>query len=155
MGYTHYFERSNANKGSAYMFGKLAFDAKKIIEQATARGIAVSGPLGHGTPEFTESHFSFNGLEMLGQDHETFYWEALPVQHEWNADRDAIFNFCKTAYKPYDAVVTAVLIRAKEIYGSLVDVRSDGNWEDWQAGRDLYEATFGTAPSKPWEAVNA
>lgn len=162
MGYTHYFERNNLNKGSAYMFGKLALDAKQIIQTAKEAGIEICGPHGHGEPEFTEGHFSFNGLEMLGQDHETFYWEALPVQPEWQTqyfretgrDQNVIFDFCKTAYKPYDAVVTAVLIRAKEIYGSLVDIRSDGNWEDWQAGRDLYEATFGTAPQCPWETAN-
>jgi hypothetical protein len=143
MGYTHYFIRPRKNAGSAFMFGKLALDAKKIIEQATAQGIAVSGPLGHGTPEFTESHFSLNGLEMLGQDHETFYWSGIPEIQEWRKDEPDHFSFCKTAYKPYDAVVTAILIRAKVIYGSCVSISSDGDWHEWQAGRDMYETVFG------------
>lgn len=170
MGYTHYFERDDRNKGSAYMFGSLALDAKKIIAEAQNQGIVIRGNDGTGEPEFTEAHFSFNGDSAGAEDlaHETFYWEALPEQPEWQkkdfANREnphAIFDFCKTAYKPYDAVVTAVLIRAKVIYGKLVEIRSDGDWENdseygnWRAGRELYARVFGTEAPCPLEGVYA
>jgi hypothetical protein len=163
MGYTHYFRRDKRNVGSAWMFGNLALDAKKIIEQAKSEGIEICGPMGTGEPEFTEAHFAFNGTQVNGFDHETFWWEALPEQPEWQTkhfaksdEKNDIFDFCKTAYKPYDAVVTAVLIRAKHWYGELVKIGSDGDWDgDWQEGRALYERVFGEVGQCPKEKVSA
>jgi hypothetical protein len=81
--------------------------------------------------------------------HETFRWEANPVQPEWRKDEILYFDFCKTNQKPYDAVVTAILIRAKVIYGKLLQVGSDGEWTGdplswgtWASGRALYEEVF-------------
>lgn len=159
MGYTHYHTRNAKNKGSAYMFGKLALDAKAIITEAEKRGIVIRGYDGTGEPEFTEGYFRLNGDASEGLDHETFAWEALPDQPEWQRKHfeangrnpNEIFDFCKTAYKPYDTVVTAILIRAKVIYGNLVEVRSDGDWNaGWQAGRELYEAVFGEEAPSPF-----
>jgi hypothetical protein len=160
MGYTHYNIRDNRNKGSAYFYGKLALDAKAIIAEAERMGITIRGYDGEGEPEFTEAFFRFNGNAETGEDYETFAWEALPTQQEWEAKSGHgqphdIFDFCKTAHKPYDAVVTAVLIRAKVIYGKLVKVRSDGNWSDWQDGRKIYEAVFGEVAPCPMEMVDA
>ena len=167
MGYTHYHTRNANNKGSAYMFGKLALDAKAIIAEAQSQGIVIRGYDGTGKPEFTEAYFRFNGDADAGLDHETFAWEALPDQPEWQRKHYEaegknpyqIFDFCKTAYKPYDAVVTAILIRAKVIYGNLVEVRSDGVWDKqekwgeyghWGAGRKLYETVFGEEAPNPF-----
>lgn len=160
MGYTHYHIRDNRNKGSAYMFGKLALDAKAIIAEAQKRGLVIRGYDGEGEPEFTEGYLRFNGNAEKGEDYETFAWEALPTQPEWQAKSGHgqphdIFDFCKTAHKPYDAVVTAVLIRAKVIYGDLVKVRSDGDWSEWKAGRDIYEAVFGELAPNPFGMVSA
>ncbi len=156
MGYTHYHIRNKKNLGSAYYFGKLALDAKTIIAKAETLGISIRGRDGTGEPEFTEGYFSLNGNAELEQDYETFSWEALPTQQEWEAKRGGndIFDFCKTQYRPYDAVVTAILIRAKVIYGSCVDVRSDGSWSEWQAGRDLYESVFGEEAPNPFLEVS-
>lgn len=154
MGYTHYHIRKEANKGSAYMFGKLALDAKAIIAQAEKQGIVICGAMGEGKPEFTEAFFRLNGDASQELDYETFAWEALPQRQEWEP-KGEIFDFCKTAHRPYDAVVTAVLIRAKAIYGTCVTIRSDGDWQDWQAGRELYEATFGETAPNPFGMVTA
>jgi hypothetical protein len=60
------------------------------------------------------------------------------------------FNFCKTEYRPYDQVVTACLITARDFFpSSELVIGSDGSWEDWQAGRTLYEATFHREPQNP------
>jgi len=152
MGYTHYYTRPVNDAGSAHMFGKLALDTKSICDYAQANGIPLAnGNAEAGTqPDFTEGYFSFNGVSDENGDngHETFHWAGIPTQSEWRKDDPEYFEFCKTAYKPYDAVVTAILIRAKVIYGSCVSVSSDGNWTEWQAGRDLYESVFGeTAPN--------
>ena len=155
MGYTHYNYRPRKNAGSAYMYGKLALDAKAICEYAYTIGIKLGDWSGeNGThPEFTEGEFSLNGIDDMA--HETFTWKALPTQSEWRKDEPEIFDFCKTAMKPYDAVVTAILIRAKEIYGSCVSISSDGDWSEWQDGRDLYEAVFGEVAQCPFDRVEA
>ena len=162
MGYTHYTDRIVGNHGTAEMFGKLALDAKLICEHAQSIGIRLAGPFGEmGTsPEFTEGYFAFNGEEGPSGDlsHETFRWEANPVQPEWRIAEDFYFDFCKTAQKPYDAVVTAILIRAKEIYGNLLRVTSDGEWApdklswgSWASGRALYEEIFKTEAPSPFK----
>jgi len=142
------------------MFGKLALDAKKIIEQAELDGTRIRNGHGEGEPEFHEAYFSINGDASVvsgdGRDlaHETFYWEGIPTIDEWRKDEPETFDFCKTAYKPYDVVVTAILIRAKQIYGSCVKISSDGDWQDWQAGRELYERVFGEVAECPFETAN-
>jgi hypothetical protein len=155
MGYTHYNYRPVNNAGSAEMYGKLALDAKAICEHAYTVGIKLGDWSGeNGTsPQFTEGEFSLNGIDDMS--HETFTWKAIPTQVEWRKDEPEIFDFCKTAMKPYDAVVTAILIRAKEIYGSCIRISSDGDWHEWQDGRDLYEAVFGEVAECPFEKVGA
>ena len=163
MGYTHYWTRDKQNLGSAYYFHKLSEDAKKIIAEAEAKGIVICGPLGFGKPEFNDDFFSLNGTEKESLDHETFIWHRAPQQEEWFAEKygndpvrkNDISDFCKTAHKPYDAVVTAILIRAKTIYGNCVEIYSDGNWDDWKDGRDLYERTFGETAPIPFEMATA
>ena len=155
MGYTHYNYRPRKNAGSAYMYGKLALDAKAICEHAYTIGIKLGDWSGeNGTsPQFTEGEFSLNGIDDMS--HETFTWKAMPTQVEWRKNEPEIFDFCKTAMKPYDAVVTAILIRAKEIYGSCVSISSDGDWSEWKDGRDLYEAVFGEVAQCPFDKVEA
>ena len=154
MGYTHYNYRSVNNAGSAEMYGKLALDAKMVCEHAQKTGIKLGNWSGdNGTqPEFTEGEFSLNGIDDMS--HESFTWKALPTQSHWRIDEPKIFDFCKTAYKPYDAVVTAILIRAKEIYGSCVSISSDGDWSEWKDGRDLYETVFGQVAECPFDGAN-
>ena len=50
MGYTHYWKRPRNNAGSAYMFGLLALDTKKIIAQAEQDGIRIRNGHGEGEP---------------------------------------------------------------------------------------------------------
>lgn len=159
MGYTHYTYRPVKNAGSAYFYGKLALDAKKLCDYANANGIRVRNGEGLGEPEFTEFNFSINGdAEAFdnGRDlaHETFYWAGIPEQSEWRKGESDYFSFCKTAFKPYDAVITAILIRAKTIYGDCVRISSDGDWQDWQAGREMYQTVFGEVAECPFEKAS-
>jgi len=159
MGYTHYTYRPVKNSGSAYFYGKLALDAKKLCDYANANGIRIRNGAGEGEPEFTESHFSINGdashyVEGRDLAHETFYWAGIPEQSEWRKGESDYFSFCKTAYKPYDAVVTAILIRAKTIYGDCVRISSDGDWQEWQAGREMYETVFGEVAECPFDKAS-
>lgn len=151
MGYTHYWERPNGHEDRD-AFRRLGTDTKRIIAKAVEFGIAVGDAFGEGEPEFTEKHFAFNGAG--DQSFETFWWDSKAVRAEWSTE-DTAFGFTKTNYRPYDAVVTAVLIRAKEIYGDAVEVFSDGSWDDWESGRNLYAIVFGETPSSPFAAEPA
>ena len=159
MGYTHYVTRPVKNAGSASFYGKLALDAKKLCDYANANGIRIRNGAGEGEPEFTEFYFSINGdashyVEGRDLAHETLYWAGVPTHPKHREGESNYFNFCKTAMKPYDAVVTAILIRAKSIYGSCVEISSDGGWGDWQAGRDLYQQVFGEVAECPFDGVS-
>jgi hypothetical protein len=76
-------------------------------------------------PDFGEAHFAFNGREDDG--HETFYI-AGDVRG---------FTFCKTARKPYDVVVTAILCLCEFYTKGTFGVISDGEPSDWQDGLKL------------------
>jgi len=152
MGYTHYWYRQLASRDQPHTkasYGALALDIKRICEVATGLGIELGNAEGDegSKPEFTESQVMLNGIGE--NSHETFSWLARVEQRNHDKGEPSIFYFCKTAHKPYDAVVTASLIRAKHYYGNEVDVKSDGDWAEWQTGRDLYQLAFGEVASNP------
>jgi hypothetical protein len=50
------------------------------------------------------------------------------------------FNPCKTNYEPYDEVVTACLLVARDYFPPQeLSILSDGKWDNWKDGRALYE----------------
>lgn len=141
MGYTHYFSKVGVTRDDALRFEMFANGARTIIEYATTQDkIQIADGMGDnlGKWEVSKELVSFNGY---GSDsHETFYW---------GLDADG-FNFCKTAYKPYDAVVTACLMHLKECYGDAVSIGSDGSWSgDWQDGARLYRNALGLTAENP------
>lgn len=146
MGYTHYWQRK-VGTGDRQTFQAFGHDAQRIITWAGAQGIRIAGPMGEGSPDFSEVHFALNGLGDLS--HETFVWNVVAYADDIESqfpdlfDQGWAYGFTKTAYKPYDAVVTALLIRARELYGDDLRVQSDGSWADWAEGRALYEQVFG------------
>ena len=125
MGYTHYWTIKEPISADA--FAKLQEGIKAIIETATEAGIPIAN-------ESTDGVIVFNGVGA--NSHETFVIQV----------GDKEFNFCKTAEKPYDAVVTASLILLKKELGDKVEVSSDGGWHNWQGGRLLYETVFDIQP---------
>lgn len=63
-------------------------------------------------------------------------------------DSQARFAFCKTAQKPYDIVVVACLCILSE---TGLEVSSDGDSDEWQAGHALAEEILGRSVAKPIE----
>lgn len=133
MGYTHYFEMNHTADPAA--FATLAADARRIVAEATDRGIALGDAFGNpgSSPLITDSEIRFNGIEP--DNYETFSLAAT----------DSGFNFCKTGPRPYDAAVCAVLIRAKVHLGDAIRVSSDGEWSWWTDGAALCQDLFGEA----------
>lgn len=130
MGYTQYWgvnRRPNE---------ELLADVKSIISKAESQGIIIRGWDGNGEPEITTDRISFNGDEATNNDYETFML-------------DGSSSFCKTAEKPYDAVVCAVLLRFSHDDPSF-KIGSDGIWdEEWKPGRQLYHDVFNEEAAKP------
>jgi hypothetical protein len=126
MGYTHYWNFNE--KPSQEKFSELVEGVKQIVATAEEAGIAI------GEQVYESGYFSFNGVDAGA--HETFSID-IRTQEE---------DFCKTAEKPYDMVVTASLILAKKIFGEDIEIRSDGNWSDWESGQLLYESVYDIQP---------
>lgn len=134
MGYTHYFTTKDTLNPEK--FKQFSNDVQKIIN-ATTIPLAYEYDAPNDKPLINHETIRFNGINDDG--HETFLLE-----------RDNIgFEFCKTAYKPYDIVVTAVLSLAKYYYGDDIDVSSDGDYDDWHDGVELARTATNIYVSNP------
>lgn len=60
-------------------------------------------------------------------------------------------NSCDTGGFPYDEVVTAALIAARDCFPpAVLAIGSEGEWEDWWPGAKLYESVTGRAAVSPF-----
>ena len=130
MGYTHYWKFKQ--EPTPEKFTEFVEGVRQITATADEAGIPIGEEL------YESDYVRFNGVGDGA--HESFYIE-LPVGDERYDD-----GLCKTAEKPYDTAVTASLILAKKIFGEDIEIRSDGNWSDWQGGQLLYESVFNVQP---------
>ena len=128
----------------ADIWNKIVVDVKKIFanlpEKTPKKGIPGDGDEilklddQKGNPPIAnEEEIFFNGAGFPDADHETFMFKP-----------DAGFrDFCKTARKPYDLAVQAVLLIAKYHAGSKMSFGSDGDPYEWQAAVDLVNQVCG------------
>lgn len=127
MGYTHYFPDLRATVD-------VMADARKII---AASAVTLCGPDGQGLPSLNEAEgIRLNGFEAAGEAYETFHLRGTE-----DPKYPGMTDFCKTEEKPYDEVVTAILIAAavRSLDSLTGIVRSDGRWDNWAAGVELFE----------------
>jgi hypothetical protein len=88
------------------------------------------------------ARLSFNGIGLYA--HETFSFPLAAF------DGDPKFSFIKTLGKPYDEVVTACLIVARDCFDkNELEISSDGSWAEWQKGAKLYESVFARPAKSP------
>lgn len=130
MGYTHYWRNAKLDDGK---WGEFTDAVGKILKNTDKVQRESDNP---GKPEVDDEKVVFNGMGDDG--HETFWFDK--------SGRG--FDFCKTARKPYDEVVTACLIAAQIVFGEDITVTSDGSWAEWSDGAALYEKATGTTPTK-------
>lgn len=124
MGYTHYFDGVQMSK-------ELAAFADRAVRESKVK---ICGPFGAGNPEITNTCIRINGCQEEGEDYESF---LLPA--------DEFSGYCKTARRPYDEVVTAILIAAIVLkVPGWTRIWSDGDAYDWQeqGGVDLFRLTW-------------
>jgi hypothetical protein len=134
-GYTHYFTwhkqpDEDKLKECLARMGQVVKAATKIV----------AGPDGEGDPSIGPLQLEFNGK---GEEdaHEPFVFPGQVGS-----------NFCKTNYKPYDAVVTACLLVVRDHFsGDVLEIASDGDWNEgaWADGQALYRQVFGKPAGNP------
>lgn len=137
MGYTHYWTQKRDI--TAREWATATADVHTILKQAQLDGIELADAGGEaGTkPDVDAQQFSFNGVDDAG--HETFQINRLIDTRAPRYDGDnPAWAFCKTAQKPYDTAVTAVLCYlASALAKPAFTVTSDGDVADWQDGLTL------------------
>lgn len=135
MGYTHYWEPLAPM--SSKTWGELVDASQAIVKQTS---VELADGLGEGRPDIGSSlEISLNGPSHDDLAHESFVLSPTSTG----------FNFCKTAGKPYDVVVTAILTVAEHLTGGAFNVCSDGDAADWLAGVQLASHATGIALDVP------
>jgi hypothetical protein len=120
MGYTHYWRNSAGFTDEQW--NEAIARAKSILNFTN---IPVQWECDtEAPPELSHEMIRFNGVDDEG--HETFL--VTPRQSG---------EFCKTARKPYDEIVVAMLTMLSEVNPEFT-WSSDGNDEDHRAGINLY-----------------
>ena len=144
MGYTHYWTQPSHTPEE---FDKIGDVVAKIIRLATGRvslsaggfysgnTVRITGGDGTGKPKFAPLEIVMNGAAP-SMDHETFLISA-----------GSGTDFCKTARKPYDLVVTACLAYLASRHGW--SVSSDGDAPDWEHGTELASEALGEPVPNP------
>lgn len=137
-GYTHYFTWHQ--RPSAAALRDCVGEMRLLVE---ARRKKLAGPEGEGAPVIEAESLVFNGI---GEDsHEPFVFPGTIERTPPIPKLDPGFNFCKTMGKPYDEVVTACLLVARDHFPvSVLAIGSDGSWVDgdWRDGTLLYSSVF-------------
>jgi len=119
MGYTHYWRSQRPLTTEETT--RILDAARKIVDGC---GVPLAGPHGEGKILWNETMVKLNGVG--DNSHESF---IFPTSSD--------FEFCKTALKPYDKVVTAILVTTATIAPGAYKISSDGDPEDWAKGVDL------------------
>ncbi len=123
MGYTHYWE--TRKRPTSKQWDKIQKAVASLLNSDNIMGL-VQYESDKATPPIVSAEvIRFNGIDEKG--HETFYLDREPTG----------FEFCKTAEKPYDIVVTAVLVIVEGYAPDCYSVTSDGMAADWDSGLAL------------------
>ncbi|KAJ5782237.1 hypothetical protein N7457_004011 [Penicillium paradoxum] len=132
MGYTHYYTIVGWDTPEwQRAWVQLIEAVRKIIEEAK---IPLSGPTQYDGKITSVVANCDDGIYLNGigeHAHEPF---VLCEPGAW--------AFCKTARKPYDDVVSSILLRAWMLAPKNVDIGTDGEYDDWARARELCETLW-------------
>lgn len=131
MGYTHYFPQSRPFSDMEWSQITKAFH--KLYQSEDCQGL-IQPEFECGWKDFF-THKSIKGEAIafngVGDEAcETFVLEKSPKKL-------GEFNFCKTNDRPYDLMVTALLIVCAGYAEGALNISSDGTAEEWQPAVDL------------------
>ena len=144
MGYTHYWKFNTNYKISSLKWKEIVDDFNKILDveidipnndlycgtEGLTRLRSILEPDSDQRLEITDNEIRFNGREEGDRGHETFSLQRMSdkrlEEYAERLDRNYIFDFCKTARKPYDIVVCCLLVILKHRLGNMIEISSDG-----------------------------
>lgn len=154
MGYTHYFRQKRDLTDAEW--NKLAVAVKSLINSVSNEVPVRFEDDSAKAPLIDDELIRFNGVEDDG--HETFILTRTKrAKYDYESqdeyDSEGAFNFCKTARKPYDVLVTAILLAAQHITDGAWDVSSDGDMTDWNDGFALVKKVLGIDPLNEFEQI--
>lgn len=135
MGYTHYWRQKR--DFTVAEWSKIEDCAKKLVFSMEGRKTLEHEKKQSDHVRVSERNIVFNGKRKYNLDHETFCLEKDVHFSEYDNPKEGAFNFCKTANKPYDKFVTAMLIAAQSIAPDVLKVTSDGWRDEWTEGQKL------------------
>lgn len=121
MGYTHYWRlKKDCKKLSNWCVN----DIKRIVKKH--KDIIQYEDDVKKKSVVKDTLIRFNGIGKEG--HETFYFQVplKPDEYQKFDEKGYLFNFCKTARKPYDIVVCEILLVLKAELGNKMILESDG-----------------------------
>ena len=156
MGYTHYYYRQKELDKKKFQDFKddVVKLHRSLPEHTNSAGgyhthqrVIIKGGDGTGSPHFSIDGICFNGDKEKDMYHETFNIPRVHMKERVD-ENGLIFDFCKTARKPYDILVCASLIALKKHFGNDVKVSSDGDEEEWQPAIDFFEEVLGKKAPK-------
>jgi hypothetical protein len=133
MGYTHYWTQPKSYGKAEWL--RLCENVGSIMGVAQhAYDIDLAWEHDETTkpPEVSAECIRFNGVGDDG--HETFLLMPKRTREPWQKRSEIGWACCKTAAKPYDVVVTAVLAY---LAAAGWRVSSDGAPRDWRAGVEM------------------
>lgn len=123
MGYSHYFPQTRSFTDTEW--STIQQSAKKLFTECSdflANGMGDVDT----EPEANDAEILFNGIEDMS-------YEPFSVSKE----HDDSYNFCKTAERPYDIAVVAMLVLINTYAPGVLKIESDGNGGDWKEGLSL------------------
>lgn len=134
MGYSQYYTQSRKLTHKEWL--NICSAARKMF--AEHADILANGYGEEGTsPIVNNKYISFNGIE--DGSHETCYLAKSPSES---------FNFCKTAYKPYDKVVVDFLKMCRHFAPDAFKLSSDGGEEVFGDPDQPYGMQYSMLPEK-------
>ena len=154
MGYTHYWKLNLDYEINSEKWKEIVDDFNKILDveiniadnniYAGTGGMTslrkILEPYSNQKLEITDEEIRFNGREEGDRGHETFSLQRKSDKrledYASRLDRKYIFDFCKTARKPYDIVVCCLLVILKYHLGNMIEFSSDG--ADWTNDEGVY-----------------
>lgn len=147
MGYTHYF--TAVRDITEEEWDKIVYATWKLYDNLPD-GVEVFGVDGNHDPHKevpivdTET-IHFNGNPAKDEDHEDFllYKKGFSqAQQIHPGDGHPLFNFCKTAEKPYDLLVCSVLTVVNYYAPGAYEIKSDGDVVDWLPALEFVRQTI-------------
>lgn len=156
MGYTHYWRHTTSFNDAQWT--RIVNAYTDLLKAAHHKGLPLS--IGPDTNIAMSNHaFLAERSKLLDNHEEPIFFNGVgDGAHETVVlHKEAVedpFEFCKTAMKPYDAMVTAFLSAVGSWYPDHISISSDGEEDDWQAGVSFARATLDDTITVPISVVD-